>query len=902
MQAPIRVALRGVRTSAGTASTPTRTLFALTILCAATPLLTGCGEPPTAGEVAPIARLIEDDPSAVFSQDNLIDSEPVITWGRDDCLVREGWRSNLNDDEATCFADALRLQPTKQWVTLTLDAGIDAAEFDAVDIVAHGLARQRVGIQWTSGDESFDDRRRVEGSIRANPQGGAGSARLRLRGREGWQGPIGRIRLFFVVPNHAVARIEGITAVRERVNSDRLARAAERPWKIEIGDDLRNGIVGLPQQPIRWSAQAAPASRLFFTYGILGFCRDGFVFEVKNRDGLSRRTLFSQSLDCSSPGWHEASVPVPSAGAHTFEFVSRPIGEFSPTTTLPVWANIELVRPEPAEQPNIILISVDTLRADHLSLYGYDRETSPRLDARAGSGSVVFERVVAPSPWTLPSHTSIFTGIDAHHHGVNHGAGMPDSLLTMAESLRAAGYSTRAVTAGGFVHQQYGFAQGFDVYTSMSMRMGFENELEVGAERARDALERVQGRRFFLFFHTYEVHNPFRPRQPHLEEISGRTGDEIVDVDVLRPRPEDGFLARRELKVLGGNQEVARTREQIHALAVDLYDSSIAYADRKIDELLSSIDELDLAGTTVVILTSDHGELFGEHGLVNHISLYDENVMVPLVVIDPRLGEGVRRVSKMVRSVDLYPTVLELAGVPVPDGIDGRSLAPLISDRRAAAPVPEAWSYAANSNYGISVRRDDGSTYIARNDAWLSDGPREEFFGAVVGPTDAAAASFRAVVESELAGAQPGLRIRCRNTTKRPFAVAMRGSLVQPARLKLATVSDGVVRREADGSAVLEVPPGMDLTVVVEGLHFESIHLSVTADGGVSPVHDLEITRDDLSRTLWLGESGGEPVVKPVDAVKGSGVFLWLEGGDAGEQIPVDDEILEQLEALGYAH
>ena len=166
---------------------------------------------------------------------------------------------------------------------------------------------------------------------------------------------------------------------------------------------------------------------------------------------------------------------------------------------------------------------MDDLRADHLSLYGYRKVTSPNIDSWAGHHGVTFSNVVAASPWTLPSHVSLLSGLDALSHGVNFpqdAAGK--DVLFLAEALREAGYRTGAVTGGGFLRPEYGFHQGFDRFRWWPGEIGHPDELDDGLDTALRWIETWADGPFFLFFHTYEVHSPFHRREPHFERLGGR--------------------------------------------------------------------------------------------------------------------------------------------------------------------------------------------------------------------------------------------------------------------------------------------------------------------------------------------------------------------------------------------
>jgi len=209
----------------------------------------------------------------------------------------------------------------------------------------------------------------------------------------------------------------------------------------------------------------------------------------------------------------------------------------------------------------------------------------------------------------------------------------------------------------------------------------------------------------------------------------------MVDVERLPASAADGFLDHRGLVVRRAGGELEPLPDTDLDLAVDLYDSGIANADAHLATVLRRIEHLGLDRRTVVVVTSDHGELFGEHGVFNHVSLYEENLLVPLVIADPRRARP-QRIADQVRLIDLAPTILDLAGVsPLPEA-DGISLVPLLDARPGAAPPGPAWSFAAASNYGSrsgraidEVHQPDGAVADQRPAERLYDlasDPREQ--------------------------------------------------------------------------------------------------------------------------------------------------------------------------------
>jgi len=306
-----------------------------------------------------------------------------------------------------------------------------------------------------------------------------------------------------------------------------------------------------------------------------------------------------------------------------------------------------------------IVISLDTLRADHLGLYGYERATSPFLD-RLAQRATVFDRAIVQLPGTLPSHMSIFTGLYPAEHGVY----PPDAVLapeivTLPMRFHRAGYRTAGFTEGGYVAGRYGFDRGFEVFSDESDlgRRAFEGTLA----RATDFLSSLApSDRFFLFIHTYSVHDPYDPPEPYRSmfwaadppDVFAPTGPNLVDVN----------LGRREL-----SEEGLRYFEA-------LYDGGIRYADDRLAEFWQAVSDMGLQDEVTLVVTADHGEEFREHGGLVHEQVYMETLHVPLLVVHPETGAGLR-VASLVESVDIAPTLYELAGFDEQPATSGTSLA-----------------------------------------------------------------------------------------------------------------------------------------------------------------------------------------------------------------------------------
>lgn len=301
---------------------------------------------------------------------------------------------------------------------------------------------------------------------------------------------------------------------------------------------------------------------------------------------------------------------------------------------------------------NVVLVSIDTLRADHLGLHGYARDTSPNLD-RLGREAVVFENAISQSAWTTPAHASMMTGLHPHEHGLvyySRPGSLPDAIPTLAERLAARGYRTVSFNGGGYVSADFGLAAGFEIY-------GGTRFFRPNVDAARRWLEDHGSERFFLFLHAYDVHRPY-----------------------VAPRPFDLFWegeTRFDLHGFCDSGEHAYGSPEELAYIVSQYDAGIRYADFVVGEFLDHLRDSGLLDRSIVVVTSDHGDELFEHGACDHIkSVYRELVHVPLLIRVP--GQPPRRIRAQVpASIAVTPTVLELLGVDA-GPLAARSLAPLV--------------------------------------------------------------------------------------------------------------------------------------------------------------------------------------------------------------------------------
>lgn len=326
--------------------------------------------------------------------------------------------------------------------------------------------------------------------------------------------------------------------------------------------------------------------------------------------------------------------------------------------------------------PNVIIVLVDTLRADHMSLYGYDRETTPFIDLLADD-SVVFNRARSQSACTFPSVNSMLTSRYAFdfYREQSKGMGIPDQYPTLAQILRAHGYRTVAVSASPIVRDTPskenpagGFGAGFDVFDEKCLW----NNAECVNGRTLKHMKKLE-EPFFLYLHYMDPHGHYTPPESYTKQFAGPyEGHDFIAAGDTGPI-EDMLFA--------DGPRVDITDRDIQHL-IDLYDDEIRYFDGVFRRLLAMLDARHQLEGTLIVLTSDHGEEFLEHGHVKHCrGLWNNLTHVPLVLQIPRAGEG-RVIDAAVENIDIVPTILDYLGIDFRGfGFKGSSLRPLIEGR-----------------------------------------------------------------------------------------------------------------------------------------------------------------------------------------------------------------------------
>lgn len=386
------------------------------------------------------------------------------------------------------------------------------------------------------------------------------------------------------------------------------------------------------------------------------------------------------------------------------------------------WEELPRTRATP-EAPNLLFVTVDTLRADRMSCYGYRKPTTPNLDELARRG-VLHERAFATSSWTWPSTASLLTGLLPYEHGVlsNQACNLDFAYETLAEALQRRGYTTAAISCNPLIDRARRFDQGFERFDDgPTMRMTDEVIDDVLA-----TLDRLADARFFLYLHLVDPHTPHRPLASELARLGGEAPEDYPDRVVAGSEVDGldhyaGLLMRGEGRDAAGFPHPEEVIPEDHRRWMnDRYDASVGTADHYLGEVLARLAALGLEDRTVVVVTSDHGEELLDHGMLAHgHALWRELVQVPLILAGPGLPEGVR-VTTPVSNRHVAPTLARLGGGELGAVRDARDLADPAA--RTAEVFYQTSKGYWNGHKGLEVwgQRDDRYSlqYAERGGAW----------------------------------------------------------------------------------------------------------------------------------------------------------------------------------------
>ncbi len=661
-----------------------------------------------------------------------------------------------------------------------------------------------------------------------------------------------------------------------------------RPRRIR--DDVRAAIPAAPPSRFRFVTDVPEDGRLVLAAGIPGRYNDSSAVEfvVNVRDRGRERTVLSRLVDPANRegdrGWVPLEADLSGHAGRSVEIVLETRGfEESHQPDRAFWGTPTIATARDAAAPLVVVYLVDALRADHLPLYGYPRDTTPELTAFARD-AVVFDQAVSASSWTKPSVASLFTSVLPREHGcARFCIPLDPALVTLAERLRARGYGTGAVVVNPLVGaSNMHFDQGFDQF---EVRPNAERAAQV-VDAALAFLDARRGLPTFLYVHTMETHKPYRPPPPFDRRFPpppepGRSADEPSD-----------YVVPADLDRIVGQ-----------------YDGAIAYGDREFGRFVRALRDRGLYDRATVVFLSDHGEEFLDHGEWEHgHALFDELVRVPLVVKYPQRREAGRRVARQVQLVDVLPTILKTEGLPVPGGIEGRPLDESFGATGPERPAVLETSYYDHAAYGartseakyvrhfhpgvelyFDLRRDPGERQSL--DAGASPLARS-----LKGVAEASVSSgFHRRVRVDGAD-EYDLRLR----TTGWMEVVERAGLLARERADVADEGHTVVlhlERQADRGRRAEVelavrPRGAPIWVdgTRGGRRLRPSEIRVAGEG--KPARALPFLVPPV-------EELGTPFGPPPSGT--SGVSVWLVAPKAGRGVAeIDPETRESLKALGY--
>jgi arylsulfatase A-like enzyme len=493
------------------------------------------------------------------------------------------------------------------------------------------------------------------------------------------------------------------------VHADVLQPGQSRP-----GEGPRESLVVPPPSTITLRLPVPPDAVLRFSVGVAGTKnRESGKSGVRFRVLVDGRERFSKTLNPAARQrhrqWVDASVDLHDDGGRTVEAVleTRAEDPALPLAGIPGWSHVRLVRQSTHERqrasaahPNVLVLLVDTLRADHLGVYGADPSPSPTLDRFAGRG-LVFEDSVSQSSWTMPSVASILTGLHPRSHGapgmrgvggeVNPETGfLADALVTWPELAQRAGLTTVAVSANPLMSGATNLAQGFETLVELPWG-STTDEWSHASDVNRlflDWLARHRAWRFVAYLHYMEPHDPYWPPES------------------MRPPPPPGL---RPLVAQGRVAKTVKTKgaAPLSDLEVEylrgLYAGEVRAWDEQFASLLRGLESAGVLDSTVVMVTADHGEEFMEHGRMRHGShLYEESIRVPLVLAGPGIPAGRR--TDTAQGIDVLPTIAGILGLTPPAALPGRDLLATQTGRDIVSETPSGLTAAGGPTDVVSLR------------------------------------------------------------------------------------------------------------------------------------------------------------------------------------------------------
>ncbi|MFB0517887.1 MAG: sulfatase [Acidobacteriota bacterium] len=607
----------------------------------------------------------------------------------------EGWRPISGIDRFRVEDGKLKLRAINNDPHMSVKVELNADLINAVRIaMKHSGWRwpeveAEAEIFWTSSEERIFSAK-MRAPFKIIPDNKFHAYTILIDEFPNWRGKVSDFRLD-PLRNEGEVEIDSISFVNLSLKESFSHQSIKWvPTETFIKNELRRIILAPPPSRIEQKVRIPPKAVLNFGYGVMQKAwkreGDGILFTIKGVDkkGITHQ-LFSHYIDPKhrrkDRQWFDGKLDLSPFEGEKLKIVLETLGSNLPAGQSPekgdvrydyaVWSNPIIYSQEEENKLNVILIILDSLRADALGCYGYWRQTSPNIDKLVEDPhTVLFENAFSTAPWTFPAHKNLFT---SRHIDLNsrYGEGMLfDRETTLAEVLHKAGYNTIGVTGGIWLSHKLGMAQGFDSYYESGIIP--RAKIDEIYEKVADWLDRRRANSFFLLFHTYETHVTY----------IRTTFARVLERGRIPPASAEKFNdSSEEMKSL-----IYTATEEEKKYIRAMYDGSVLEADRYVQKLLDKLSSLNLLKNTVIIITSDHGEEFWEHyplGAMHGQSLYQEMLHVPLIIYLPHIKSPQKVIKTPVSLIDLFPTVLDLAGVRGfnKKTIMGVSLLPLIKGK-----------------------------------------------------------------------------------------------------------------------------------------------------------------------------------------------------------------------------
>lgn len=686
--------------------------------------------------------------------------EPVLVrgtqWGSEDAFRdvvteftfrregnKEGWRPEGSAQGVKVEGGALAFRTASGGTRIRRLLDMDASSLTHIGLVmAVSSGRSaRLGWEYQTEGGRLAPGGSVSFSVKAGPYRWYD---VKVTGNRRWRGRIGALWLQ-PTDRKAQVMIAGIRLMHEYRPLAEAGFEFADTASIAIGDESRHCMPALVPSRLRLEVGLPPKARLRVAYGIVPQAwrmpGDGVTFRIVAVSSRGPEELLRHYVDPKHRRedrcWFERVLDLARYAGREVTLEFETLGGEGPAESADtrydwaVWAWPQVLAGPGPRGPNVVLVLLDSLRADHVGCYGYPRGTTANMDALAARG-VRFANAESQVSWTGPSLCSLLTSLPPHLAAPRNALLEPPSgAADLAGTLESAGYLTGVVSSHQMIAPKMGFARGVTSFVSTP------TSAEVLGQKTVAWLRAHRQDRFFLYVHCFAPHAPYAPPEPFRGLfLQGRqTRDEAL-VAGQPPRPDEKTGMFRRLN------------EEDLAYLTGLYDGHVAFGDACVGRIRQCLQDLGLARDTALIVTADHGEEFMEHGGFDHgRTLYEEVLHVPLVMEAP--GRTARRkvVPEVVRLLDVAPTIMDLVGLPMPKSMQGRSLLPALERPLPAEPsVAELglgprqegrWQVPAQLR--VAVRMGDAKVVRGPDGHWeyyaLSDDPRESHNLVTMGQT-----------------------------------------------------------------------------------------------------------------------------------------------------------------------